>query len=186
MSATLIYAASLLLPLVAAYLLQKVSRDYRTLDRLSFSTSLSIWLLYLAHTLLTTWSAWLSLWPIPIRPFLAITIGITLLIAGSSLAAAGISAFGSLSRMSGTKADQLITKGAYRWSRNPQNVGLGIALIGMALLGRSSFSLLLAGYFWVTIGIYLPMEEAYLRRVFGESFVQYCRRTSRYFGFAGQ
>ena len=90
MSVDLIYTASLLLPFVAVYLLWKVGREYRTLNRLSVATSLSIWVLYLGHLLLTCWSAWLSLWPIPLPPPLAITAGIILVIAGSSFCAAGV------------------------------------------------------------------------------------------------
>lgn len=35
------------------------------------------------------------------------------------------------------KPDRLITGGAFRVSRNPQNVGIGVAMAGVALLGDS-------------------------------------------------
>ncbi len=181
-SAMIIYTISLLLPILMGYVLWRVKREYQNLERLSWATSLSVWLLYLVHAFLTGWSAWLSLWPIPFDPVLASFIGIILVLAGFGFCAAGVVAFSSLSRMSGLKADQLITTGVYRWSRNPQNVGLGIALIGVALLGRSGFSLLLAGFFWLAFILYLPMEESYLRRVFGEPYARYCQRTPRYLG----
>jgi protein-S-isoprenylcysteine O-methyltransferase Ste14 len=49
------------------------------------------------------------------------------------------------------------------------------------LAGQVSLFLLTA-FFWLAIRICLTMEEAYLRRIFGEHLEDYCRRTSRYRG----
>ena len=177
-----IYAGSFFLPVIAACLLRRISREYRTLNRLSLATSTSVWLLYLAYVFFTSWSAWISVWALPISLTFAVAAGSILLLAGVVFCAAGIAAFGSVRRMSGIQTDKLVTSDVYRWSRNPQNVGLGIALIGAAVLGRSGFSLLLAGFFWIILGIYLPMEEAHLRRLFGASYIDYCQHTPRYLG----
>ena len=134
---------------------------------------------------LTIWSALLSLWRIPMSRLLAMTLGPFLLLAGTTICAAGITAFASFSRMSGMKTDRLISGGIYCWSRNPQNVGLRIALIGVAILGRSGFALLLAALFWVLLRIYLPIEEAYLWRIFGEPYEDYYCRTARFIGRLG-
>jgi protein-S-isoprenylcysteine O-methyltransferase Ste14 len=178
----IIYIASAVLPVAVRYLLREVRREYDSKSTLSPTTVFRVWMLYLAHASLTIWSVWISLWLVPIDAILALVAGLVILFAGTALCMAGLVAFSSFSRMSGTKADRLITRGSYRWSRNPQNVGLGVALIGIALIGRSGFALLLAAFFWATIHIYLPMEEAFLRRIFGESFEDYRRRTPRYFG----
>jgi protein-S-isoprenylcysteine O-methyltransferase Ste14 len=41
--------------------------------------------------------------------------------------------FRTFQRMSGLQMDQLITDGIYTWSRNPQNLGWGVALFGISL-----------------------------------------------------
>lgn len=176
-----IYSLAILLLILAAPLLRKVKVEYRTLDRLSPRTAIQVWVLYIVLVVLAIWSALLTLWSIPLANWLAVAGGTILLIAGAALSAAGIATFGSLERMSGTKTDRLITNGIYRWSRHPQNVGLGVALVGAALIGRSAFTLLLAGLFWILFRIYLPMEEAFLRRTFGDAYQRYRAETSPYF-----
>lgn len=176
-----IYSLAILLLILAAPLLRKVKVEYHTLDRLSPRTAIQVWVLYIVLVVLAIWSALLRLWPIPLANWLAVAGGTILLIAGAALSAAGIATFGSLERMSGTKTDRLITDGIYRWSRHPQNVGLGVALVGAALVGRSAFTLLLAGLFWMLFRIYLPMEETFLRRTFGDAYQRYRAETSPYF-----
>ena len=178
----IIYVASAFLPFLALCLVRRVGSEYDSGGQLTLATSFAVWLLYLLHVALTIWSTWISLWLVPINVAVALVAGSVLLLAGTALCAAGIISFASLARMSGMKTDHLITTGVYRWSRNPQNVGLGVALVSVALIGRSGFAFLLTALFWVTLCIYLPLEEGYLRRVFGECFEDYCRRTSRYLG----
>lgn len=175
------YSFGLLLPLSAAALLRRVAMEYQTLDRLTDWTAAQVWMLYLAHAALTGWSAWVGLWPMGIPYWLAVPSGIALAIVSAAICAAGVAKFRSLRRMSGLATDHLITDGIYRCSRNPQNVGLGLALIGFALAGRSAFALVLAVLFWTILGLYLPMEEKYLQRIFGNEYQAYCARTGRYF-----
>ncbi|MGE5208708.1 MAG: methyltransferase family protein [Alphaproteobacteria bacterium] len=177
-----IYFATAVLPFLALFLVRRIGREHDFRGCLTWATSFAVWLLYLPHVALTVWSAWISLWPLPINATVAPVAGSVLLLAGTALCAAGIIRFASLSRMSGMKTDRLITTGVYRWSRNPQNVGLGVALVGLAFSGRSGFAILLTALFWITLQIYLPTEEVYVARIFGESFEDYCRQTSRYLG----
>ncbi len=177
-----IYSGALALPLIAMALLGQVRREYQFLGRLSVATASLVWLLYFAHVSLTCWSALLGLWPVPMPPWLALACGGLVFIAGVILCAAGVTAFGSLQQMSGTMTVRLFADGIYRWSRNPQNVGLGLALFGVALMGRSGLALLMSVFFCVVFRIYLPIEESYLRRIFGEEYERYSTHTSRYFG----
>lgn len=177
---TIFYSFGLLLPISAAALLRRVAVEYETLDRLSDWTVTQVWMFYVAHAALTGWSAWVRLWPMGIPYWLALPSGLVLLIAGAVICTAGVTKFGLLRRMSGLATNHLITGGIYRWSRNPQNVGLGLALVGLAFAGRSAFALLLTVLFWTVLRIYLPMEEKYLHRIFGEEYQAYCARTGRY------
>ena len=104
------------------------------------------------------------------------------MIVGAVLYLAGIGAFGSFQRMSGLDSSRLVTTGIYAWSRNPQNVGWTLFLVGFGVAARSGVALLLAGLFWLAFRSYLPLEEEMLRQRFGSEYEEYCKRVRRYFG----
>jgi protein-S-isoprenylcysteine O-methyltransferase Ste14 len=76
---------------------------------------------------------------------------------------------------------RLVTRGAYRFVRNPMYIGAGLALAGAALFYES---LPLLGY----IGLFLAIthlfvvwyEEPVLRQTFGEEYEAYLGRTRRW------
>jgi len=81
------------------------------------------------------------------------------------------------------KASKLITTGIYHWSRNPQFLGLYFALLGISLLGRSGFALLLTTIAIIYCHYYIvKVEEPYLERIFGANYIVYKSRTPRYIG----
>jgi len=81
------------------------------------------------------------------------------------------------------EVSKLITTGIYRWSRNPQFLGLYFSLLGMSLFGRSGFALLLTAIAIIYCHYYIvKMEEPYLERIFGEDYIVYKLRTPRYIG----
>jgi protein-S-isoprenylcysteine O-methyltransferase Ste14 len=86
---------------------------------------------------------------------IAVISGIVLLGVGGSLFVARIISFRSYRRISGVDTSILVTTGAYRWSRNPQNVGWALFLVGIALIGRSALALLMAAVFWGTFHAYV-------------------------------
>ncbi len=94
-------------------------------------------------------------------------------------------AFHSLKRMSGRKTDSLITSGIYRYSRNPQNVGWLLCLVGIACLGRSGLALFAAAIFWLGFVSYVGAEERYLAQLYGDEYAAYRETTARYFGRSG-
>lgn len=108
--------------------------------------------------------------------------GAVLVLLGLALYAAASVAFQSLKRMSGLDATRLVTGGIYRWSRNPQNVGWTLVLLGASLASASGMALLLAALFWLSFGAYLPLEEELLERLYGDAYAPYRARTARYFG----
>ena len=138
---------------------------------------------YALHAGFTAAAAWRGIWPVALPQVISISVGLAMAIVGLGLFLAGVGAFRSLARISGTRNDHLIITGIYRFSRNPQNTGWGMIVIGLALAGRSGLGLALALPFWIVLHIYLLwVEEPYLRGVFGEVYRAYCRRTPRYLG----
>ena len=145
--------------------------------------ALLAWSAYTVHTLLVLLAAVLNVWPIPLPPSLAGVIGLVLIVPGLSLYGAGAVAMHSLARMSGRRADQLITSGAYRFSRHPQLVGWALVLLGVALWGRSWLALLLPGLYLVGIAWLMPAEERKLIDLYGQVYRDYQRRTPRFLGW---
>ena len=81
----------------------------------------------------------------------------------------------------GKKSSKLVTKGPYRFSRNPMYVGLTIAYLGEAGILKQVWPLLflpltVAYLNWVVI----PVEEARLEEVFGVDYEQYRARVRRW------
>ncbi len=172
--------------LLGAWCGYRIRREYRTRRELSLATVAAVWLLYALHFSLILIAAIRSTWWLPLPRTLALGGGILFLASGTILYAAAVISFRSLKRMSGRDMSRLITGGAYRWSRNPQNMGWFLFLLGLALLRRSGMVLLLALLFWVSFRLYLPLEEELLERVFGETYREYRSRTHRYLGPPGR
>ena len=76
---------------------------------------------------------------------------------------------------------QLVIRGPYWFVRNPMYIGATFTLAGAALYYES---LTLLGYtivfFAITHGFVLLYEEPTLRRLFGDSYLAYCREVSRW------
>ncbi len=82
----------------------------------------------------------------------------------------------------GRVSNQLITRGPYRFSRNPMYVGLSLAYLGEAGLLHQIWPVLLlpltiAYINWVVI----PVEEARLKEVFALDYQTYCAKVRRWF-----
>jgi protein-S-isoprenylcysteine O-methyltransferase Ste14 len=76
---------------------------------------------------------------------------------------------------------QLVAEGFYRLSRNPMYVGVSSIVLGEALFFKSLavfvYTLVLFCAFHLRVTLY---EEPTLKRLFGESFAEYCRRVPRW------
>ena len=76
---------------------------------------------------------------------------------------------------------QLVTLGAYLWTRNPMYLGLLTALIGCAFyMGALPFWLVPAGFFLIINRLHIPYEEAKLTDVFGADYTRYQQRVNRW------
>lgn len=79
--------------------------------------------------------------------------------------------------------DKLITKGIYRYSRNPMYAVFTLAMLGIVVATASLWLLLvLVPYCWAIHGTILG-EEQYCERTYGDTYRQYKRRVPRYMLF---
>ena len=75
----------------------------------------------------------------------------------------------------------LVAEGLYRFVRNPMYVGALLALVAEALLFRSAWILLYAGFLGLALHTFtVLLEEPDLERRFGESYRAYKERTPRW------
>lgn len=113
-----------------------------------------------------TWPAW--------------TAGIVVAVAGEAIR---VWAAGHLE-----KNREVTSSGPYRWMRHPLYVGSSLIALGVVIASRSPVVAALAlAYMGVTIGAAVLMEEAHLRRAFGDAYSRYARsevRSARRFSVA--
>jgi len=81
----------------------------------------------------------------------------------------------------GRKSCKLVTKGLYRFSRNPMYVGLVIAYLGEAGILKQAWPILFLPLIVVYLNwIVIPVEEARLTEAFGSDYEQYRARVRRW------
>jgi protein-S-isoprenylcysteine O-methyltransferase Ste14 len=178
-----VVAAALALAFLGVVDVYMVYRDFRADGRLSITTTVLVWTLYLLHAGLTVYAAWYGMVALPLPTVAAIFGGTFVLVVGFVIVAAGVREFRSVSRMSGRDEDELVTTGVYRWSRNPQNVGWLLSLAGVGVIGRSGLALALVALFALLLhGYIVAVEEPHLTRVFGADYRGYRAWTPRYLG----
>ena len=102
--------------------------------------------------------------------------------AGLSLVAAGMGRFASASQIGGTDTGHLTTGGVYRYSRNPQYVGLLLALAAGAVARRSTQAGAVVAVTAAAYRAWVPLEERSLSEVFGTEYDTYVRGTRRWLG----
>jgi protein-S-isoprenylcysteine O-methyltransferase Ste14 len=110
--------------------------------------------------------------------------------AGWAVLAGGMALMGwflSTMTSAGTPVDvrraptRLVVTGPFRYSRNPAYVGLAVSYLGICLLTRARWSLLLLPAVLATIdqGV-IEREERYLRRRFGDDYDSYRSEVRRW------
>jgi protein-S-isoprenylcysteine O-methyltransferase Ste14 len=114
---------------------------------------------------------------------LAQTAGVLLLVVGLVLFSASLQKFATEGE--GTLAPwdpprRLVVRGPYRYVRNPMISGVVLVLFGEALVLLSKPHLGWALIFLGANAVWIPLvEEAGLRRRFGDSYEEYCRHVPR-------
>ncbi|ADT84375.1 methyltransferase family protein [Thermococcus barophilus] len=165
------------------YVFSEIKKIYEKGEILPTNVAIAVWTSYILHFVLIVWASLEGLWRLPINTTVALASGLVVAAVGSIIMLLGIWEFRSFKRMSGLDTSKLVTTGIYRYSRNPQNLGLLLIFLGISLAGRSLLALLLTAAFAIGFHKYVvELEEPYLERIFGEEYRRYKERTPRYFG----
>jgi len=77
---------------------------------------------------------------------------------------------------------ELVTRGPYRCSRNPQYFGDFGVLLGWAIISNSLLTLILAGIGILCFYLAVMCEEPWLREQFGDRYEAYRRSVARFIG----
>jgi protein-S-isoprenylcysteine O-methyltransferase Ste14 len=116
-------------------------------------------------------------------PNLVVVAGMVVFAVGAALAGWAWLIFrkARTTRVPGEASTTLVARGPYRATRNPMYVGLAIAYLGEAGILKQAapvavLPLVIAYLNWIVI----PIEEARLQQVFGDSYQQYRSRVSRW------
>ena len=75
---------------------------------------------------------------------------------------------------------ELVTKGLFSISRNPIFFGIMMANIGLFLVISNAFTLLIISLSTISINTQIRLEEAFLKRTFGEQYIEYCKKVRRW------
>jgi protein-S-isoprenylcysteine O-methyltransferase Ste14 len=111
-------------------------------------------------------------------------LGIALVIVGAAL---GFSAFG-LFRSEGTEVQpdsptnaKLVTRGPFRFTRNPMYLCLVLVSLGIALwVGTPPMFAVPVLVFIIANWVHIPFEEAKMRRQFGAAYDAYTKKVRRW------
>lgn len=183
----MLFAVTLLvLAFLSVFVVFKVKKDYETRKKLSTLTVTCVWMLYFVYTAVVIYASYSSLWPIGIDGAISLTLGIIFGTIGILFIGFSLWEFRSFKKMSGMETNRVIASGIYRWSRNPQNVGLVLFLLGISFWGASLGALLLVAVFAGVFHSYVPIEEKYLSEALGKEYDAYCTAVPRYFSFPGK
>ncbi len=79
------------------------------------------------------------------------------------------------------KANQLVIRGCYHFTRNPMYLGLVCLLIGWALrMGSLSPFFIIPLFMWVITEMQIKSEESWLRQLFGDDYTHYQQSVRRW------
>jgi protein-S-isoprenylcysteine O-methyltransferase Ste14 len=88
----------------------------------------------------------------------------------------------TIQNFSASPKDKIITKGLYRFTRNPMYVSMVLLQIGLGIACSSWLYLLLAVTLMILLNANLSAEERYCICMYGDDYQKYKNRTPRWIG----
>ena len=164
----------------AAAVERRMEREYASTDTLTPATVALLYSGYGAVGAAFGWAARRRAWPLPLPAVPARATGDAVAVAGALVSLAGVRRFASPAQVSGTEPGRLATGGLYRFTRNPQYLGLTALLGGVALARRSGLAAVITVGTWAVFDRWIPNEERHLRRTFGDAYRDYCDQVRRW------
>lgn len=79
--------------------------------------------------------------------------------------------------------DGLVTRGIYRWTRNPQNAMLMVVYGALAVTADSGPTYLLCAAMIAVYFLMVLLEEPWLAGIYAEAYRRYCQRVPRFFNW---
>jgi protein-S-isoprenylcysteine O-methyltransferase Ste14 len=79
--------------------------------------------------------------------------------------------------------DGLVTRGIYRWSRNPQNAMLIVVYGCLAMASDSMSAIVLCTAMMAVYALMVFAEEPWLHAAYGDAYRRYCSRVPRFFNW---
>ena len=81
-----------------------------------------------------------------------------------------------------TPPDKLVTKGIYRYTRNPMHLSVILLLIGVGIATASWVLLLLSVAYIIVPLLWVDAEERHCLKVYGDAYREYMNKTPRWIG----
>ncbi len=81
-----------------------------------------------------------------------------------------------------TPPDKPVTRGIYRYSRNPMQLSQVVVFLGVGIATASGVFLLLAAVYMIVPILWVDAEERHCLKVYGDAYREYMKRTPRYIG----
>ncbi len=82
----------------------------------------------------------------------------------------------------GIPATAILTKGPFKYTRNPIYLGFAVILLGTALLlGSLSPLIIIPIFVWIIQSQFILREEKWMEEWFGEPYIDYKKKTPRWF-----
>lgn len=133
-----------------------------------------------AYPLLVVWRGADLLGDYVFQPFVVTDLtGAALIVGGRAVALAAVVTIRRDNEQSGNSF-RLHTAGPFRWSRNPGLLGMYAFVLGLWLTAPSAAMLLGIVLYVLYMHLKVCMEEDFLVRKFGNSYLAYRLRTGRY------
>jgi protein-S-isoprenylcysteine O-methyltransferase Ste14 len=156
-------------------------REFDRQGKWSALTAIASGLVMHGHALATWALAWLDRGGLYAPTIWGLAVGAVLFVGGGYVIYLGRSAYGSQERVYGLLEDELIERGIYKLTRNPQYVGYAAMFVGAGLAAGSGWALLSGALFMLIIHVFITrVEEPHLGVVFGAPYQAYSKRVRRY------